>query len=138
MKKQMERRGHGWRKRAAALTLGLALGVLGGCSDILDVNNPSQLGDDALTDPRNAQVLLNSVIAQFEDGYDFSVYNNLGREDGGEVYLCGPMCNVSNYQTAVSSAAGTLFSGDSNGDFGLLARSLRFATDLHNKIASDP
>jgi hypothetical protein len=102
------------------------------------VNLPAQLTDDALQDPKGAQVLVNTIIAQFEDGYDFSVYNNLGREDGGEVYLCGPMCNVSNYQTAVSSAAGTLFNGDSNGDFGLLARSLRFATDLHDKIASDP
>src|SRR5687768_17868736 len=52
---------------------------------------PAQLTDEALADPKGAQVQVNTFIAHFESAYDYHVYDMLGREDAGEVYLCGPI-----------------------------------------------
>ena len=106
MEKQIQFQPRSWRRRGTALMLGLSLGVLAGCDGLLDVDLPAQLTDDALNDPQGAQVLVNSVIQHFEEAYDVHVYRTLGREEGGEVYLCGPMCDVSNYVTAWSHFEG--------------------------------
>lgn len=86
-----------WRRARTALGLGLVAGVMSGCSSLLDVELPAQLTDDALQDPTGAAVQINTIMAHFESGYDFHVYRTLGREEGGEVYLCGDMCNVATY-----------------------------------------
>jgi hypothetical protein len=113
----------GGRARAA-LTLGLSLGVLSGCDSLLDVELPAQLTEDAVNDPASAGVIINSIIAHFEDAYDFHVYRTLGREEGGEVYLCGPMCDVSNYVTDYSH-------------FTAFSRSLDFNRILRGHLTTD-
>ena len=107
-----------------ALALGLSLVVLGGCDGLLDVDLPAQLTDDALEDPRGAAVQVNSIIAHFEDAYDFHTYRTLGREEGGEVYLCGPMCNVSDYVTAYDH-------------FAAFSKSLDYANHLRTKLVDE-
>lgn len=47
------------------LAAGLALGGTG-CSDLLDVELPSRVPEETLDDPSSAEVLVNSVIADFE------------------------------------------------------------------------
>src|SRR5687767_15283027 len=121
MKKHIQRYWQRSRSACVAVTLGLALGVLSGCDSLLDVDLPAQLTDDALTDPAGAGVQINSIIAHFEDAYDFHAYRTLGREEGGEVYLCGPMCNVSNYVTAYEH-------------FTPFSRSLDFNRNLREKL----
>src|SRR5688572_7454156 len=99
MHRRDQRLWRGGRKAWALMTLGFSLGVLSGCESLLEVDLPAQLTDDALENPTGALVQVNSIIAHFEDAYDFHTYRTFGREEGGEVYLCGPMCNVSNYIT---------------------------------------
>jgi hypothetical protein len=112
------------RARVATLALGLAVAVLSGCEDLLDVELPAQLTDEALADPKGAQMLVNTFIAHFESAYDYHVYDMLGREDAGEVYLCGPMCGVAQYQT-------------SSNTFTPMAKSLRFARELYEHLDKD-
>ena len=116
MKNRIEPKG--WRRAglAAALVFGLA-----GCESLMEVNLPSQLSDEALQDPAGATTQINTIIAQFEDAWDFQVYRAFGREEGGEVYLCGPMCDVSEYITA-------------NPHFVQMAKSLRFGRELWGKL----
>jgi hypothetical protein len=111
------------RTVGVALTLGLA-GALSACGDLMEVNLPAQLTDDVLNDPKGAGVLVNSFIAHFEDAWDFQVYRSLGHEDGGEVYLCGPMCNVSEYTT-------------NNEHFYPMSKSLSLANHLYGKLEKD-
>jgi hypothetical protein len=106
------------------VALGLSLGVLGGCESLLEVDLPAQLTDDALNDPQGAVVQVNSIIAHFEDAYDFHTYRTFGREEGGEVYLCGPMCNVSNYVTGYDH-------------FTAFSRSLDFNRLLRQKLTDE-
>jgi hypothetical protein len=114
-----QRRGRG----SLALALVLSLCVVG-CDNLLDVNLPAQLTDEALDDPQGASVLVNSIIAHFEDAYDFHTYRTLGREEGGEVYLCGPMCNVSTYVTGYEH-------------FVPFSRALDFANRLRTKLLDE-
>lgn len=102
----------------------LLLSALVACDGLLDVNLPAQLTDDALTDPAGAQVQVNTVIGHFEDGFDFHTYRTFGREDAGEVYLCGPMCNVSHYMT-------------DNPHFTQMSMSLGFAQELRERLTND-
>jgi len=108
-------------RKGAVVALGLSLGVLGGCDSLLDVNLPAQLTDAALAEPGSASIYVNSLIAHFEDGYDFHAYRTFGREDAGEVYLCGPMCDVSNYTTVYNH-------------FTQFSKSLWFGRELRNKL----
>ena len=108
----------------AALMLGLALGGLSACSGLLDVDLPAQLTDQALEDPSGAETQVNSIIAHFESAYDFHTYRTFGREDAGEVLLCGPMCNISNYITASDV-------------FAPMSIAARFARELHDRLTND-
>lgn len=105
----------------AALTFVLSLSALSACDGVLDVELPHQLTDEVLEDPAGAETVVNTIIAHFEDAYDGHTYNLLGREDGGEVYLCGPMCGYFQYQVP------NLF-------FDGMATSLRFANQLREKL----
>src|SRR5262245_44255810 len=107
--------------RSKILLLGLSLAAFTACEGVLDVELPSQLTDDALSDPKGAQVQVNTFINWYEEAFDQHVYNHLGREDGGEVYLCGPMCGFFHYIPE-------------NAQFPVMARALRFATELHEKL----
>jgi hypothetical protein len=106
------------------LALGLSVGMLGGCDKLLEVQLPAQLTDAALTSPGSAGIYVNSLIAHFEDAYDFHAYRTFGREDAGEVYLCGPMCNVSNYVTVYDH-------------FTPFSRSLWFGRQLRAKLETE-
>jgi hypothetical protein len=119
MKKHIQR----LRKGGAVLALGLSVAVLSGCEGLMDVELPAQLTDEVLTDPGNAQIIVNSFIAQFEAGWNTQTYQNFGREAGGEVHLCGP-CGVSDFQTGSPS-------------FTAHSRSMRFARDLHAKLSTE-
>ncbi|MSR35283.1 MAG: hypothetical protein EXR95_01395 [Gemmatimonadetes bacterium] len=125
MKKLMQRRWQrSWGRACVAVALSLSLGALSGCDSLLDVDLPAQLTDDALEDPAGATVQVNSIIAHFDDAYDFHAYRTLGREEGGEVYLCGPMCDVSNYVTDY-------------GHFTPFNRSLEFNRHLRKKLTEN-
>jgi hypothetical protein len=110
--------------RSKIMLLGLSLAAFTACDGVLDVELPAQLTDDALADPKGAQIQVNTFINWFEEAFDQHVYNHLGREDGGEVYLCGPMCTFFHYTPE-------------NGQFAVMARSLRFSTELHDKLENE-
>lgn len=113
------------RERAGvAVILGVALAVLSGCSDLLDVDLPAQLGDAALEDPSGAEFQINSVIAHFENGLDDLLYEIHGREDVGEASVGG--ANRGDFQYEIYS--------DNFEDF---AVSRRFAFLLHSKLVED-
>ena len=88
-----------WGRTAGlALTLCLATVALAGCDDLLEVDLPAQLGDDAINDPAGAETQINSIIAHFELGYDEWVWEAFGREDGGETW-----CAAAATRTAATS-----------------------------------
>ncbi len=125
MKSSRQRqRARSFERGALALLLVMSVGGLSACSGLLDADLPSQLTDGALTDPSGAETQANTIITHFESAYDIHTYRTLGREDAGEVYLCGPMCNVANYITASDA-------------FGPMSIALRFATELHNRLTND-
>jgi hypothetical protein len=116
----------------AALALSLTLG-LGGCSDLLDVELPSDLTADALNDPVSAGTQINSTIVLFENALSRFMYIIHGHEDGGEVVLMSPQIGSGEFGytgTAPQFSAETPTSGPQTGFMG--AR--RFAKDLHEKL----
>ena len=72
MRKRMQE-GSWARRTGFVLTLALSLGALTGCDELLEVELPAQLGDDAVEDPAGATTLVNSVIGQFEKGWNWKV-----------------------------------------------------------------
>lgn len=70
--------GNSWK----ALAFGLAMGTIVGCDGLLDVDLPSELTEEALTNPRGAADQVNSAIAHFECGYSAYTYWIAGAEDG--------------------------------------------------------
>ena len=89
MRKLMQQKSWGRRTRIV-LTLGLSLGALTGCEELLDVELPAQLGDEAVEDPAGATTLVNTVIGHFEGGYNWTVARSFGLEAGCEVLLQSP------------------------------------------------
>ncbi|HUF85180.1 MAG TPA: hypothetical protein VMQ81_11375, partial [Acidimicrobiia bacterium] len=86
-----------WAGRAArVLGLGLALGTLSACDDLLEVDLPHLLTDAAIEDTGTAETQVYSAIALFECGYNVFGTTALGHEDamqsiagvygGGHVY----------------------------------------------------
>ena len=68
----------------AAIALGSALAVAA-CDSLLEVELPAQLTDDALANPTAAGTILSTFITHFENAYNDIVWEQFGREDGGEV-----------------------------------------------------
>lgn len=77
-----------WQRSGAAraLTFGLALSVggLAGCDSLLDVDLPTTVTDEALTDPATAQLQLNGLAGQIECGLSAFHYQAAGYEDSFE------------------------------------------------------
>ena len=115
----------GWGRRAcAALALGLAVGALSACDSLLDVDLPAELTDQALEDPTGAETQMVTAVTHFEDAYDFHLDEVFGREDGGEVFMCGPSCGHYQYQIT-------------HGEFDGFSKGRRFANGLHAKLVDE-
>ncbi len=71
----------GWPALSRFLLAGCVLSIAG-CSDILQVDLPDALTDDALTDPDGAEIQVNSVIGLVECGYAAFTIEAAGFEDG--------------------------------------------------------
>ena len=118
-------RGTGWGRRVCAvLALGFSVGALSACDTLLDVNLPSELTDQALEDPTGAETQMVSAVTHFEDAYDFHLDEVFGREDGGEIFMCGPNCSHYQYQVE-------------HGEFGTFSKARRFASFLHAKLTDE-
>ncbi|MFW6089352.1 MAG: hypothetical protein ACODAB_06335 [Gemmatimonadota bacterium] len=64
-----------WIQRVAGVVvLGGAVAIGAGACDAVDnllsVENPAEINEDELTDPQYAEILVNSVVAAFQDMYD--------------------------------------------------------------------
>ena len=57
---------HWMRRTLAVLIAGFGLAVLGACSDVLEVDLPAQLTDEALIDPAGAETQVNTIITHFQ------------------------------------------------------------------------
>lgn len=119
---QVARRGAG-----AAAILFVSLAVLGGCSDILDVELPAQLGDEALGDPAGAQSQINTIIGQFENAHNQFIIQSWGREDLGEPLTAGSYDHSSYTYEPISP----------DDEFGPMMKARRFAFILHDKLVED-
>ena len=119
---QAARRGAG-----AAAILFVSLAVLGGCSDILDVDLPAQLGDEALEDPAGAQSQINTFIGHFENAHNRFLIETWGREIIGEPLTAGsydhPLYQI---QTTVDDDY-----------FPSMMMARRFAFLLHDRLVED-
>ncbi len=72
----------GWRKRAAhALTLVASVVALSGCDDLLEVELPHLLTDDAIQGAATAETQVISAMALFECGISTFAWVGLGHED---------------------------------------------------------
>jgi hypothetical protein len=113
------------RAAGTALALSLTLG-LAGCDDLLDVELPSDLTSDALSDPVSAAGQVNSVIVLFENALSDFMYTIHGHEDGGEVVLMSPQIGsgIFGYQGGAPNFAGFM-------------QARRFAVDLHERLTDD-
>jgi len=119
---QAARRGAG-----AAAILFVSLAVLGGCSDILDVDLPAQLGDEALEDPAGAESQVNTFISHFENAHNRFLIETWGREIIGEPLTAGSYDHPL-YQIQ-TTAGGDYFPSM------MMAR--RFAFLLHGRLRDD-
>jgi len=112
----------GWGRRAhAAVALCLTVGALSACDSLLDVDLPAELTDQALEDPTGAETQMVTAVTHFENAYDFSIDEVFGREDGGEIFMCGPSCGHYQYQVT-------------HGEFAGVSKARRFANLLHTKL----
>ena len=124
--KGLRREGRGYRA-GFALVIGLSLGVMGACSDLLEVDLPASLTDEALEDPSGAVTQLNTIITHFDDAYDNFVWEAFGREDGGEVLLCSggeTWCGHFLYRVDM-------------GQFDEINKGRSFASQLHARLSDE-
>jgi hypothetical protein len=123
MRKPTQQRSWG-RRTCLVLTLALSLGALTGCEELLEVDLPAQLGDDAMEDPAGATTLVNSVIGQFEKGWNWKVARSFGLEAGCEELLQSP--GVFDFCAYEATVPDELYNPTS------ISRS--FAFQLHDKL----
>ena len=114
------------RRASVALILGLSLGILSGCEDVLSVNLPASLTDEALASPSAASTLVTSFITHFENQYNEHVWETFGREDGGEVQL-----------SSGGTDSGYFTYGVTSGRFGGMSEARRYAYFLHDKLEKE-
>ena len=118
----------GWTRSACAVAvLALSAGVLAGCDELLEVELPAQLGDNAVADPAGAQTLRNSVIGQFEQGWNRKVWDSHGREAACEVILQSPgVEDPCAYDDVIDPDL-----------YDPMTISLAFTRELHDRLSSD-
>ena len=135
MNNMMEReQARSWRA-GVVVTLGLSLGALSACSDILEVDLPAQLGDAALEDPIAATTQVATIVGQFEDGYNKFMWNVFGREDAGEIFTGVTGSAYFTYRMAPQGGGTTV---TTTGDWFLrMMTSRNFATQLHDRLEND-
>ena len=68
---------------ARGVMLAASLGVLAGCDlgDLLEVSAPDVITAESLEDPGAAQLMVNSIVAQFECGFSGFTYEEMGKSD---------------------------------------------------------
>jgi hypothetical protein len=78
---QNERSVPRWMGRGAVLAA--AVGVLGGCSldELLEVDAPDVITEEQIEDPGAAQLIVNSIVAQFECGFSGFTFEEAGKSD---------------------------------------------------------
>src|SRR5690606_29350701 len=75
-------RGPRMRPAGGKVALALLFGTLAACDGLLDVELPGQITEDALDDPGQATILVNSAIADIECSVsEFVASNAAGYED---------------------------------------------------------
>ena len=123
MRKPMQRKGWG-RRTSIVLAVALSLGALTGCDDLLEVELPAQLGDEAVEDPAGASTLVNSVIGQFEKGWNWKVARSFGLEAGCEELLQSPgVFDFCRYDPTINDEV-----------YNPISISRSFAYQLHDKL----
>ncbi len=68
---------------ARGIALVASLGILAGCDlgNLLEVSAPDVITAESLEDPGAAQLMVNSIVAQFECGYSGFTYEEMGKSD---------------------------------------------------------
>lgn len=80
-KTKMKPESRAWVKEGkSALILALAVGTLTACEGLLEVTLPAVLNEDVLDDPLNAEVVVASIIANFECGYSAFGWVTMGHD----------------------------------------------------------
>jgi hypothetical protein len=125
-----------------AVALGFSFGAAA-CDELLEVDLPAQLGDDALEDPAGAESVVITLIEHFEQAVDLMVWQFHGHEDGGEIYLASPGTNAGDMTYGTDASGGPRSSvqlGTTSGYEGWfqeLTTSIRFSRFLHQKLADE-
>ena len=115
------------RRASAILTVILAAGTLSACSDVLDVDLPASLTDEALDDATGAETIRNSIIGEFETGFSQFIWEFYSREDGGGTLLSSP--GVDRF--------GASYERDPGPWFNFFSSTRRFAAILHDKLEKE-
>jgi hypothetical protein len=121
------------------VALGFSFGAAA-CDELLEVELPAQLGDEALEDPAGAESVVITFIEHFEQAVDLMIWQFHGHEDGGEIYLASPGTNAGDMTYGTSADGGARSSvqlGTATGYEGWfqeLTTSVRFAKFLHDKL----
>jgi hypothetical protein len=114
--------------RLACLALTLML-VASGCDDLLKVDNPSQIQEEALDNPELVPILYNSVIGDFQAMYDDPVIWR------GSMFTDEQITAVNWEQTARLSLRIVRYDEtDASGMFGSLSRALVMADSVSGRF----
>ena len=122
-----DRRGAG-----AAVTLFVSLAALGGCSDILDVELPAQLGDEALESPQGAEGQINTIMAHFEHGHNEFLIEAWGRESFGEPATAQGTARFTAYEYRPYAST-----NNTAGYHNQMMKAKRFAFRLHDRLVEE-
>lgn len=104
IQRDIEKRARGGARWALVAVLALFSGFLAGCDDILDVELPGQITEEATFTPDQASVLVGSAIAEIECSFsDFIATTGSGYEDV-YVRITGWMNGVHEYDIDPSTS----------------------------------
>ena len=73
-------------RRTVTLAMGCMLGIMAGCDELLEVDLPDAVTEDALDSPDVMPVLVNSVMASVECAYSSMAADASGFEDNFQMY----------------------------------------------------
>ena len=122
-----------WGRRAGVvLIFGVSLGALSSCDNLLDVDLPAQLTDQALVDPGSADTQVASVLALFHCGYGAFAYHAMGHE---EVFESIAGVAGGNHVFEDEVLTGDCDSDSEDGDYGdQLSGARSFAYVIYDKL----